>query len=232
MRARYGLATTFIPNGVDIATPRDGISSLRKFGLVPRRYVLMVARIVEEKRQLDLVQAFARLDDPDLHLVIAGGAEHGGPFVETLEAAAAATPHVLLVGPQTGEALSQLYENAGLFVLPSSHEGMPIVLLEALGYGLPVLASDIPANLALDLGVDSYFPLGDIEALAAAMAVRLATPHDAHRVTAQKTEIAAKYGWDLVADQTLGVYNQAISTSRRAWFGHRRARTPPSSAKA
>ena len=171
---RYDLPTTFIPNGVAIVPPREGLSMLAPLGLAPRRYILMVARIVEEKRQTDLIAAFARLGDPGMTLVIAGGSEHAGRYLEAVQAAAQAVPNVRLVGVQTGETLAQLYANAALFVLPSSHEGMPIALLEALGYGLPVLASDIAANLALDLGPDAYVPLGDTDALAGAMRAKLA----------------------------------------------------------
>lgn len=111
---------------------------------------------------------------------------------------------------QTGDDLSILYENAGLFVLPSSHEGMPIALLEAMGAGLPVLASDITANLAIGLPAQDYFPLGDIEQLAAAMRSKLAVPFDSRKAAEQGALVAEQYGWLNIADQTLDVYNTAL----------------------
>ena len=54
--------------------------------------------------------------------------------------------NVILTGFLNGEPLRQLYSHAGLFVLPSYYEGLPIVLLEAMSYGLSCIASDIPAN--------------------------------------------------------------------------------------
>ena len=72
--------------------------------------------------------------------------DHPGHYVRDLETLAAATPEVVTTGFQSGTALAELYAHAGLFVLPSSHEGLPMVLLEATVAGLPVLASDIPAN--------------------------------------------------------------------------------------
>ncbi len=68
-------------------------------------------------------------------------------------------------GFQTGETLRQLYAHAGLFVLPSSHEGLPIVLLEALSYGLQVLVSDIPSNLEVVGDPAHVFHVGDCEEL-------------------------------------------------------------------
>ena len=72
-----------------------------------------------------------------------------------------ATRRSCLTGYQTGLPLHELYSHAGLFVLPSAAEGHPIALLEAAVYEVPLLASAIPANLALPLPRDRYFPVGD-----------------------------------------------------------------------
>ena len=114
-----------------------------------------------------------------------------------------------MAGFQRGDALSQLYRHAGLFVLPSSHEGMPMVLLEALSYGAPCLASDIDANLALDLGGDSYFPLGDIAALAQALRGKLASPNPAEGVE-RAARVLDSFGWGAIVDRTMDVYESAL----------------------
>jgi glycosyltransferase involved in cell wall biosynthesis len=72
---------------------------------------------------------------------------------------------VILTGMIKGEKLAELYTHANLFVLPSSHEGLPITLLEAMSYELKVLASNIPANLAVALPSDCYFDLNQEKAL-------------------------------------------------------------------
>jgi glycosyltransferase involved in cell wall biosynthesis len=117
-----------------------------------------------------------------------------------------------MTGFQSGEALSQLYHNAALFILPSSHEGMPIALLEALSHEIPCLASDISANLALELGAENYFPLGEVDALADAIRRKLTTPD-----TAQSQERAAQIrnslGWNPIVDRTVEVYASAL----QAW---------------
>jgi glycosyltransferase involved in cell wall biosynthesis len=59
-------------------------------------------------------------------------------------------------GFQKWESLSELYSNAGLFVLPSYHEGLPIVALEAMSYNLPILLSDIPANKEVVLSEETF----------------------------------------------------------------------------
>ncbi|MCA6124950.1 glycosyltransferase family 4 protein [Bradyrhizobium sp. WSM 1704] len=210
VRLRFGVAASFIPNGVETDLPKFGTSYLDYIDVAPRRYVLCVGRIVEEKRQLDLISAFARLNDPDVKLIIVGTADHKGGYLHAVEAAAAATPGVVMTGFQTGEALAQLYQHAGLFVLPSSHEGMPMVLLEALSHGTRCLASDIDANLALDLGADSYYPLGDVAALAAAMRMKLATPDSAADREARAARVMASFGWSPIVDRTIEVYESAL----------------------
>lgn len=209
VRRRFSVGATFIPNGVENPFPRQDTSYLDEIEVVPRRYVLSVGRIVEEKRHLDLIQAFARLGDPALKLVIAGTADHAGCYQRAVEAAAAAAPGVVMAGFQRGEALSQLYRHAGLFVLPSSHEGMPMVLLEALSYGAPCLASDIDANLALDLGRDSYFPLGEVDALTQAMRARLAAPNPAEGAE-RAARVLDSFGWGAIVDRTTEVYESAL----------------------
>jgi glycosyltransferase involved in cell wall biosynthesis len=209
VRRKFSAGATFIPNGVENPFPRLDTSFLDSIQVTPRRYVLSVGRIVEEKRHLDLIRGFARLGDPGLKLVIAGTADHAGRYQSEVEAAATTTPGVVMAGFQRGEALSQLYRHAALFVLPSSHEGMPIVLLEALSYGAPCLASAIDANLALDLGRESYFPLGEIGALADAMRLKLAAP-----IHAESAERAARvldsFGWGAIVDRTMEVYESAL----------------------
>jgi len=209
VRRKFSVDATFIPNGVENPFPRRDTSYLDRIEVALCRYVLSVGRIVEEKRHLDLIKAFGRLNDPGLKLVIAGTADHGGRYQRAVEAAAATTPGVVMAGFQRGEALAQLYRHAGLFVLPSSHEGMPMVLLEALSYGAPCLASDIDANLALDLGGDSYFPLGDVEALARAMRSKLAAPNPAEGAE-RAVRVLDSFGWGAIVERTTDVYESAL----------------------
>jgi glycosyltransferase involved in cell wall biosynthesis len=125
-----------------------------------------------------------------------------------VQQAAAKDARVVLTGFTSGKPLQQLYSHAGVFVLPSAHEGMPIALLEALSYGLPVLASDIPANRELDLPEDSYFPVGNLDAIGTALERCGLEPHDAAANAARRDRVTADYDWDRIAAQTLQVYRR------------------------
>lgn len=211
MDANHGVAVDFVPNGVAVAPGTASSGILDELGLARRRYVLLAARFVPEKRQSDLIRAFARLDDPGLKLVLAGDAEHESAYAREVHALAADTPGVVLAGFQTGDRLAALFANAALFVLPSSHEGMPIALLEAMAYGLPVLASDIVANKELKLPQGDYFPLGDIEALAAAMAARIADLPGEEAMARQAEEVGRAYSWTGIADRTGALYRAVLA---------------------
>lgn len=210
MHTRHGVPVDFVPNGVSVLPGTTPTGILDEFGLTPRKYILLAARFVPEKRQTDLIKAFARLGDPALRLVLVGDAEFESPYAREARKIAGETPGVVLTGFQSGDRLAELFANAGLFVLPSSHEGMPIALLEAMAYGLPVLASDIVANKELGLAAESYFPLGDIDALANAMAQQMKSIPSEEAMRRSAAEAASTYSWSGVANRTDAVYRAVL----------------------
>jgi glycosyltransferase involved in cell wall biosynthesis len=215
MEKRYGIGTTLIPNGAPMATPRRTRHTLRRFDLRPGRYVLCVARLVPEKRQVDLIAAFQAARPAGFKLVLVGDFQQGDAYCQELGALAARDPTIVLTGYLSGAPLHELYTHAGLFVLPSAVEGHPIALLEAAAYEIPVLASAIPANLAIPLPRDHYFPVGDTRALARQLErmTQGAPPSTAER-RALHTTIRANYSWRKAAELTSAVYRYV---ARRAW---------------
>ena len=210
MQTRHGVAVDFVPNGVAVLSGTTPTGILDEFGLTPRKYILLAARFVPEKRQSDLIRAFARLDDPSWRLVLVGDAEFDSAYAREVRQLTDEMPGVVLTGFQSGERLAEIFANAGLFVLPSSHEGMPIALLEALAYGLPVLASDIIPNTELGLAKESYFPLGNIDALAEAMARLMQSMPSEDEMHRNAKEAATAYSWSGVAKQTDAIYRAVL----------------------
>jgi glycosyltransferase involved in cell wall biosynthesis len=211
--AKQGMKSALIPNGVALPLLPDSMAALEQFDLTPGRYVLLVSRLVQEKRHLDLIAAFKQANLADWKLVLVGGADHPDAYQRRiLEYAAEAG--VVMTGFQSGLALQELYAHAGFFVLPSSHEGLPIALLEALSYGLPVLASDIPANLEVGLSAEQYFPLGDIDVLAERM--RLLSGKSITLEVREKARlwVSQRYDWRDIADKTLKLYVSCLGKNR------------------
>lgn len=147
-------------------------------------------------------------------LVIVGDADHEDDYSRKLKADAEAVPGVVLTGRLTGAPLFEIYSNAGLFVLPSYYEGLPIVLLEAMSYGLNCIVSDIPANREVALDASRYFQPGDIEGLAARLSEFTRRPLSPSERATQLELIAREYDWGVIAQRTLQVY-KSLSESIR-----------------
>jgi glycosyltransferase involved in cell wall biosynthesis len=212
VRARHQRECDVIPNGVPAAVVRTEDDQVRQLGLEPNRYFLQVGRMVPEKRQLDLLDAYRQVTGGNWKLAIAGrlGDDSYSREVRRRSEACGA----VLTGFVQGDVLAQLYSHAGAFVLPSSHEGLPIALLEALSYGIPVLASNIPANVAVGLASGSYFPLGDTVSLARLMTDLVARTDTLPERAERRRWVADRFDWDQVAQQTLAVYKRVAKVSK------------------
>ena len=205
IRDKHNAESVLIPNGVVLSRLPDSVGALETFHLTPGRYVLNVSRLVPEKRHLDLIAAFKQANLHDWKLVLVGGTDNPDAYqCEVMIKAAEAD--VVMTGFLQGLALQEIYAHAGLFVLPSSHEGLPIALLEALSFGLPVLASDIPANLEVGLSAEHYFPLGEIEALADRIILLSSVSHTMAERDRIRTLVTQRYNWRVIAEKTLGLY--------------------------
>ena len=211
VRSKYARESVLIPNGVVVPDLPSTTGALEKFSLDIRRYILNVSRFMPEKRHEDLIAAFKQADLPGWKLALVGSTEKPSPYVRHLMTLAKGRDDIVFAGFQIGVALQELYANAGMFVLPSSHEGLPIALLEALSYGLLVLASDIPANLEIGLASAQYFPLGDVSTLAEVLhAFAGREPSERQRFEC-RAWVGEHYDWNKVVRQTFVVYERTAS---------------------
>lgn len=213
IRERCHLESNLIYNGVTIPQKSRDSDFLTQIGAEPGRYILATARFVPEKGLHDLINAFKWLES-DYKLVIAGDADHETEYSRNLRRMVAGEDRIILPGYITGEPLNQVYSHARLFVLPSYHEGLPISLLEALSYGLPVLVSDIPANKELALPKERYFRCGDVGDLKTNMRMLLKKGMPKEERDKMRSQIKEKYNWDKIAEQTIEVYEKALSRKR------------------
>ncbi len=120
-----------ILNGVDIAQPCARRDWRAANGFADGDILIVsVARLDPQKNPLGLIEAFARVDCPRCHLLMAGEGSLRSP---------APRVHFLGVRPDVAEILSA----ADIFALASDWEGTPIALMEAMAAGLPVVATAV-----------------------------------------------------------------------------------------
>ncbi|MEM7808262.1 MAG: glycosyltransferase family 4 protein, partial [Planctomycetota bacterium] len=131
---RYDVVRCGVPIG-DYGPPPERVPD--------RLRVLTVCRLVEKKGVDTLVQATANL--PGVSVTVAGD----GPMRKSLEAAAGA--NATFLGPVDAERVPELLREHDAFALPcrpvgsGDRDGIPVVLMEAMAAGLPVVAGDLPA---------------------------------------------------------------------------------------
>jgi glycosyltransferase involved in cell wall biosynthesis len=232
-RARYGTDATFIPNGVDAREPSPAREIVSRYRLRPGSYLLFVGRLVPEKAPHLLVRAFRQVRG-DIRLVIAGGSSFTDRYVESLTKEAARDHRVIMTGYVFGTLLDELYSNAAAFVLPSALEGLPLTLLEAASFGVPIVASDIEPHVEIIGDVRPgcrMFRSGDQGDLARVMSdVIDALPVERVGGARMRRTVLERYSWESSVDAIEQLY-LAVVAGRTSARDRAYAGPPPRSAE-
>ena len=201
----YKRETKFIPNGVNKAEIKEA-DEIKKWGLEKDNYVLYLGRIVPEKGEHYLVEAWKKIES-DKKLVIAGGISDTAGYGKELKELSRGDDSIIFTGFVQGRALEELYSNAYIYCLPSDLEGMPLSLLEAMSYGNCCLTSNIAecVEVVEDKGV--VFRRGDTEDLREKLEWLIGHEEEVEKYKAEAAAfICSKYNWDDVVDRTLQLY--------------------------
>jgi glycosyltransferase involved in cell wall biosynthesis len=208
--SRFGKEIAYIPNGVSPVEARQPDWILGQ-GLVPERYILFAARLVEEKGAHFLIAAFRALDT-DMKLVIAGDAAFSEPYKARLRELAGGDPRILFPGFVTGKPMEELFSNAYLFCLPSTLEGLPVALLDAMNYGNCCVSSNIPENLEVIEGYGYTFKNRNVASLREVLADLIGHPEKVRGKKGAAQEYVRKaYSWDRVTDQMEELYRTIVN---------------------
>jgi glycosyltransferase-like protein len=237
LRREYGVGAGVVCNGVDTRRyrpPRDASERRRdrhEFALGEHFTVLTIGGIEPRKGSLTLLDGFARLrnlaPELDARLVVAGGATLFDYRLEVdrfrARVAELGLGHVVRVlGTLTDGDIECLYRAADAFAFPSTKEGFGLAALEALASGLPVVASDLDA-LTTFLADDRsalLVPIGDRDALGAALARLGRDESIRRRLRTNGLRVAAEYGWDRAAAEHERVYRPLLPTLHPAVAPH------------
>jgi glycosyltransferase involved in cell wall biosynthesis len=150
----------------------------QKLGLsAATRFVLFAGRLHPQKDPLLLVRSLSAVNQPNVHLLIAGDGELAAA-VRSEIAQLGLTQQVTMLGAIQQAELANLHRLASICILTSVYEGLPLVVLEALACGTPIVTTrcgEIPAVLTPGSGIvcESRSP----SAIAAAIECVLQQPH-------------------------------------------------------
>ena len=166
------------------------------------KHVLSVGRLVEGKNIHQLIAAFRRLRaKAQLHICGAG------PEMERLRREASGSPAIHFHGYLSDADLWSLFRQCALVAYPSGFEGFGMPPMQALYFGKPCIASDLEIFRSIFANRLEYFPLGDVDALAAEMDRLLADPeYCRQRGEAGRRFIIENFTWSVSAariDKTL-----------------------------
>jgi len=212
---RYGISTTYIPNGVELPAETEHPPPL---GLQRRGYLLFLGRLVPEKGIHLLIRAFRDLETT-VPLVIAGPSSHSDSYVAELHREAAGDDRIHLVGPAYGDFKDALFANALAFCQPSDLEGLPLTLLEAMSWKCPPIVSDLPEHLEIVQGhgqrAGVVFKRGEASSLREALSALIALQPDelnGEGSVAQRI-VAEHYSWDDIAVTVENTYFDLLRRS-------------------
>lgn len=119
------------------------------------RFVLFAGRLHPQKDPILLVRSIAALNEPNIHLLVAGDGELADA-VRSEIGQLRLSQQVTMLGSVNQVELADLHRVCNAFILTSAYEGLPLVVLEALACGTPVVTTqcgETPKLLSADSGV-------------------------------------------------------------------------------
>jgi len=184
----------YIPNAIDLRDLPD--SSIRLY----ERQVIFAGRISKEKGIHILLKAMKYVDR-NIHLIVVGS----GPLERLVFEASKSFPNIHFIGYKPRDFVLKLMKGSDLLVLPSLHEGLPTVLLEAMALKIPIIATKIPE--ILDLLSNEEAILVNIDPLELAKAINTyIDSKPLSKVEKAFAKVVKEYNWDIVIDKYIALY--------------------------
>ena len=164
----------FVEMGVDASRTEvlynfhcmEPISAAEKLSRKAKLHLLFVGAIHREKGIMELMEALGSLSDVDFHLDVCGKLTDGSIRERFDELVAALGERVTLNGYVSGKDKTAIFERADVLLLPSYHEGMPLVILEALANGCAIVSTRVGATPEiLDEENSVWVKIADVDSL-------------------------------------------------------------------
>jgi len=173
---------------------------LEEFGVKPRKYFLVVARLEPENNAHIVVDAFSKLDT-DMELIVVGKTYFSSSYMDNLIAGTKDPRVRFLGGVYEQDKLTELICNSFAYVHGHMVGGTNPILLKALGCGACVLYSDVSFNAEVVEDAGIPFPI-EVDGAAAVFQDLIAHPEKAEPLREKAPHrIEEAYTWDLVTDR-------------------------------
>ena len=180
--------------------------------------VLFLNRVTVPKGVCELIDAAVRLHEafPQMRVRIAGFPSDDQPALEAHMNECGAGEYVHFVGGIETDAKEQEYLDADIYALPSHVEDLPYGMLEAMGYGLPCVVSDVGGLSTLtEQGASGLLvPPQDVDALVEALGRLLGDATLRQQLgRAARERIVTEYSWDHRGGQIVELYRDVLDQS-------------------
>jgi glycosyltransferase involved in cell wall biosynthesis len=174
-------------------------------------WILHVGAVQTRKNLIGLIEAFEKAAPPPWRLVLAGADGYGADLVKDRAAASVARERIDFAGWIDDPKLTELYRRSSIFAFPSLDEGFGIPVLEAMSWGLPVVASNRSSLPEVCGDAALLVDPADPEALAAALRQIIQDAALAAELALRGQARARLRPWRVAAEETLRVYDELLS---------------------
>jgi len=208
-----------IPNGVELnkyqTIQKESLNRIREKYNMHEKVGLTVAAIKPSKGIEYLVDAVARMKDTNASFLIVGDHIKYPKYVSEIQKRInkfKLQDRIILTGWLPENELSRLYHTADFFVLPTLTDTSPLVILEALAAGKPVIATNVGGISELVKNFENGILVSPKDSNAISNAIEILLDDELRRrlsINAKKT-IGMEYSWQKIAEKTLKLYDEVL----------------------
>lgn len=173
-------------------------------------YLLSVGTLKAHKNYSRLIEAFARLSDDKLKLVIVGRDDGLSTELTRLAESLGVAGRVDLRGFVSSDELRRLYARAEAFVAPSLYEGFGLPVLEAMAVGVPVACSNLEVFEEIGGAAATYFDPSDPSGIARALGTLIGDRRLKAQLTERGLERVKLFTWENSATKALALYREVL----------------------
>lgn len=184
---------------------------LQKKYNIGKKYILFVGTLQPRKNVVRLIEAFAKMKESELELVVIG--KKGWLYEDILSAPQkfGVEDRVKFLDFVGDDDLPSFYKHAQLFVLPSLYEGFGLPVLEAMKYGCPVATSNISSLPEAGGDAALYFDPENIDDIAKTITKILEDEKLRQTMIKKGYEQIKKFSWEKSAKEVLNVLKEVAN---------------------